>query len=94
MQSGVVFSERDFFKNPLSAEEIRELVAGISVADIFSWRSPAAKKLGSGLDGMDDDGLIELILKEPRLIRRPLVRVGDRLIVGANLKELETLKHS
>ena len=94
MQSGVVFSERDFFKNPLSGEEIRKLVTGVSVADIFSWRSPAAKKLGRGLDGIDDDGLIELILKEPRLIRRPLIRIGDRLIVGANLEELETLKHS
>jgi arsenate reductase-like glutaredoxin family protein len=28
---------------------------------------------------------------EPRLIRRPLVRVGDRLIVGADLEALRAL---
>jgi hypothetical protein len=29
------------------------------------------------------------MLEEPYLIRRPLVRVGDRLIIGANGTKLE-----
>jgi arsenate reductase-like glutaredoxin family protein len=43
-----------------------------------------------GLDpgGLTDDDLIGLMLQEPRLIRRPLVRLGGELIVGANEKSL------
>ena len=31
------------------------------------------------------------MLQEPRLIRRPLVQVGDRVIVGVDKKALEEL---
>jgi arsenate reductase-like glutaredoxin family protein len=37
---------------------------------------------------VDDQRLINLMREEPCLIRRPLVRVGDRLIIGANEKKL------
>lgn len=91
MQSGISLVERDFFKNPFSEKEINELLEVASVTDIFSWRSPAVKKLGNSLEGIHDDGLIALMLKEPRLIKRPLIRVGAKLIIGANLKELANL---
>ena len=85
------FSERDFFKTPLSEGEIRELASFASASEIFSWRSPAVAKLEVDPASMGDDGLIALMLKEPRLIRRPLFRVGSNLIIGANPDALANL---
>ena len=91
MQGGVDFSERDFFKIPLSENEIRDLAGLASASEIFSWRSPAVKKLEVDPASMGDDGLIALMLKEPRLIRRPLFRVGSELIIGASPDSLADL---
>ena len=33
--------------------------------------------------------MLALLLQEPRLVRRPLARVGGRLLVGANPKAVE-----
>ena len=37
---------------------------------------------------LSDDGLIALMLNEPRLIRRPMIKLGTTLIVGAPPKDL------
>ena len=88
MQAGVALAERDFFKEPFSEEELRELAAAASVQEVFSWRSPTAKKLEVNPATLSDDGLIALMLNEPRLIRRPMSKLGTTLIVGAPPKDL------
>ena len=44
--------------------------------------------MGLEPDTLSDDDLVRLMLQEPRLIRRPIVKVGDELIIGANEKSL------
>ena len=82
MREGVELEERDFFKEPLSEEELRGLLHGQQVSDIFSWNSPSFKKLGLDRDALSDDRLIAMMLEEPRLIKRPLVLVDGSLIQG------------
>ena len=81
-------AERDFFKDPLSEAEIRGLSKGRPLSEMFAWRSPSFKALGLEAGALTDDDLIRLMLQEPRLIRRPLVQIGDRLVVGGSEKEL------
>ena len=81
--------ERDFFKDRFSEAEIRGLLAKRSASDIFSWRSPSFKSLGLEAGGLGEDELVRLMLQEPRLIRRPMVQVGDELVIGADSKSLE-----
>ncbi len=59
------------------------------VADLFSWRSPSFKALGLDPQTLDEDYLITLMLQEPRLIRRPFLKVGDHLLIGSDLKGLD-----
>ena len=59
------------------------------MSDIFSWKSPSFKALGINADDLDEERMVELVLNEPRLLRRPLVRIGTYVLVGSNLKELE-----
>ena len=81
-QKGVPHRERELFKEPMTAEEIRGLLRGRPVSDVFATRSPTFKKLGLSDAQLDDDERLRLMTEYPQLIRRPLVTVGDELIVG------------
>lgn len=89
LQDGVQLNERDFFAEPLLEKELRALIGGRPVGDIFSWNSPSFKKLGSSREDLDDEELIRLMLGEPRLIRRPLVGLGSKVIVGTDRDAME-----
>ena len=89
MREGVELNERDFFAEPLSEKELRDLIGGLPIGEIFSWNSPSFKKLGVSREDLDDEELIRLMLGEPRLIRRPLVRVGAKVVVGTDKDAME-----
>ena len=91
-REGVNLEERDFFQEPFSKEELIEAMGGRPVRDIFSWSSPSFRKLGLKRDELSDDRLVEMMLEEPRLIRRPLVLVGDDLIVGSGKAALSRIE--
>ena len=78
--------ERDFFKEPFSQQEIQDLASDVGTAQMFARRSPSLKKMGLADQDLSDEQMVSLMLQEPRLVRRPLVRIGGRLLVGANLK--------
>lgn len=83
--------ERDFFKNPFNRAEIEALLQGRPASEMFNFRSPSFKKLGLERDKLSDNELIDLILKEPRLVRRPVVRIEDKVYFGADKSLLENL---
>ena len=89
LQNGVEIQERDYFKEPFTEQEIRELAQSASISQIFARRSPSLKKMGLADKDLSDGEMVALMLKEPRLVRRPLVRLGGQLLVGANLKAIE-----
>ena len=87
-QDGVELNERDFFKDGFTEAELRDLLGDTPPADVFSWRSPSARKLALDRDSVSAEELIRLMLDEPRLIRRPLIQVEGRLIVGTDKKAM------
>jgi arsenate reductase-like glutaredoxin family protein len=90
-QAGVQLEERDFFQDRFSEAELRRLLGGRPPSQLFAWRSPSFKALGRAPESFTDDELVRLMLQEPRLIRRPLVQAGDRLIIGADKLALAEL---
>lgn len=91
MQKKVEINDRDFFKDPFNQAEIMDLLKGKSASEMFNFKSPSFSKLGLDRNKLDDEKLIELMLKEPRLVRRPVVRIGDRVYFSADKSVLETL---
>lgn len=87
-QDGVELNERDFFKENFTEAELRDLLGETNPADVFSWRSPSARKLELNRDTVTADELISLMVSEPRLIRRPLIQVEGRLIVGTDKRAM------
>ena len=89
MQNGLEVTDRDFFKETFSELEIRELAAMAGTENIFARRSPSLKKLSLADKELSDDEMVKLMLQEPKLIRRPLIRVGDKLMVGGGTAAVE-----
>jgi arsenate reductase-like glutaredoxin family protein len=88
--------ERDFFKNPFNLAEIEDLLQGKHASEMFnfrspSFRSPSFKTLGLEKDKLSNKELIDLMLKEPRLVRRPVVRMGGKVYFAADKSFLENL---
>ena len=69
----------------MTREELNNLTDAIGIENIFSWRSPSAKPYRERKDTITRDELIEAMLAEPRLIRRPIVTSPDSdPIIGFN----------
>ena len=91
LQNNVNLVERDFFKQPFKEVELRDLLNTKPSSELFAWRSPSFKALGISPDILSDDDLVHLMLKEPRLIRRPIILVNDTLVVGSDRKSINEL---
>jgi arsenate reductase-like glutaredoxin family protein len=90
-QQGLEFEERDFFKDLLSEAELEELMTLAPPSELFSWRSPSFRKMKLDKETLEPQDLVRLMAQEPRLIRRPMFRVGDRLVVGGGKKAIDSV---
>lgn len=90
----VPYTERDIFKHPLDAQELSALIQRAPLQDLFSHRSPSARS--QGLDGntQPPELLIEKMLAEPRLIRRPLLLAGDTVVIGCQPDQMREAIHA
>jgi nitrogenase-associated protein len=58
------------------------------------WFNQAAPKVKSGevvLDKIDAETALLMMLKDPLLIRRPLIQIGDRYEIGFDVQRLDGL---
>jgi arsenate reductase len=65
--------------------------AGLSPADVLSTRSRVYQARRDEIDAMDDDALLEAMVAEPTLLRRPLIVAEDMSVTGFDRKRLEQL---
>lgn len=79
----MLHARRDFFRERFTRAELAAVLtrAGLSPRDALSKRSRAYKELGLAGRAVSDNELLELMIAEPTLLRRPLV-VGDETVLG------------
>jgi Spx/MgsR family transcriptional regulator len=91
-QHGIRVKEREMFKQPLSVREIEDVLGDRPVTVALSTRTKQFAARGLNQREHSEAELLRHMEAEPRLIRRPLIQVGDRLLVGFNEAEwAETL---
>jgi Spx/MgsR family transcriptional regulator len=85
-QSGVSYQRREFFRERFSRDELKDLLAsaGLTPRDVLSRRSRVYKERQLESADLTDDQLLDLMVEEPTLLRRPIVIGGARVIVGHN----------
>ena len=74
--------ERDYAKNPLSRAELEDLFKGRDPRDFVNPKSPAFKALGLKGKTLTPDQALDLMSREPNLIKRPLTIAGRAIIAG------------
>ena len=81
---------RSIFANPLNKEEIMQVLRMTEngTEEIISTRSRTFQNLKINLDDLSIDQLIDLVEKNPSLLRRPIIMDDRRLQVGYNEDEI------
>ena len=86
----IAFRERNINSNPLNADEVKQILrlTENGSEDIISTRSKIFKKLNIDFDSLSLSDLVDLVVKYPDLIKRPIVFEDKRLEVGYNEEEI------
>lgn len=92
-ESDVDYERREFFKDRFTKEELRTLLEqnNLTVQDVISTRSTPYKQHDLANRDLTDDEILDLMIEDPRLLRRPIVISGDTVIIGHNEKQLREL---
>jgi arsenate reductase len=91
--SGKPFTAVNYFANPFTKSQLKDLLkkAGLSAKEALRTKEKIYKKLGLSKKDLSDDELIDLMIKHPDLIQRPLVRKGDKVILARPAETVKTL---
>ncbi|KGP91605.1 ArsR family transcriptional regulator [Pontibacillus chungwhensis BH030062] len=86
------YTERNIFSEPLSADEVKEIVRMTEdgTKEIISERSKVFKELDVDLDDLTMRELYELIEQNPSILKRPIMLDEKRLQVGFNEDEIRS----
>lgn len=89
-EAGLDFQERNIFSEPLTRNEIKEILSltETGTEEIISTRSKVYEKLDCDLDDLSFNELVALIEENPGLLRRPIMTDGKRLQVGYNEEDI------
>ena len=92
-ESGVDFSKVNYYLEPLSEKQLRELIRkmGIAPRELLRTSESIYRELGIGKKDLSDDEIIALMVKHPDLMQRPIVERGERAVLGRpteNVKDL------
>jgi regulatory protein spx len=93
MENQIPFKEKNMNIDPLTEEEILNLLSYTTngTTDIMSKRSQDVKDLDIDMDELSLNSWIELVNRNPGILRRPLLLTPDQLIVGYNKEEYSGL---
>lgn len=91
-ESGKDFKVREYIKEPVSEEELSEVLEKLGMAPIELVRTEEKiwKENYKGKD-LSDEELIRVMAEHPKLIQRPIVVKDNSAVVGrpaSNIKEL------
>ena len=90
---GVEFEAINYYESPLSAAQLKELLAklGVGPRDILRKGEAVYRELNIGGQDISDDEMIELMVKNPDLIQRPIVVKGDAAVLARPTENLDEL---
>jgi arsenate reductase-like glutaredoxin family protein len=83
--------ERDYAKTPLAADEVAAIVGDDPIPPFLNTRHTQYKERGFDRTPPSGDELAALLAVEPNLIRRPITRLGDRVVIGFDKTALAAL---
>ena len=91
-EKGIAYKSVHYIEKPLSAAELKSLLrsAGMKPHEIVRKNETAYKDYVAGKD-LSEAQLIELMVKHPELIQRPIVVRGEKAVLARPVVRLSEL---
>jgi arsenate reductase-like glutaredoxin family protein len=83
--------EREYGKNPLSEKELREIIGDDPIEGFLNTRTPLYREKNMKQKPPSKDEAIKLMLKDPNLLKRPVIIKGKKKLTGFNESEVKQL---
>jgi len=92
-ERGVEFEAINYYETPLTESDLRGLLKKLKLTarDILRKDEPIARELGIAKQEFSDAELINLMVKHPDLMQRPIVVRGNDAVLGRPVEKIETL---
>ena len=89
-EQNLEYVEKNIYHEPLTKDEIKEILmlTDEGTEEIISYRSQAYKSLEEDINKLSMSELLDLLIEEPSLIRRPIIMDDRRLQIGYNEEEI------
>ncbi len=83
-ESGVDFEAVDYYLDPLTKMKLKELLKKMRIParELLRTKEPIYRKLKLAQKKVSDDEIVELMVKYPDLIQRPIVEKGPKAILA------------
>ena len=78
----VAIHQVDLRRKPIAPGELRRFVERLGADALLDTEGRAYRDAGLGYMRLDDTGIVERLLADPRLLRLPLVRFGNDVSAG------------
>ena len=87
----VPFEEREYGKYPFSEKELREIIGDGPIVKFLNTRTPLYRERNMKQKPPSKDEAIKLMLKDPNLLKRPVIIKGKKKLTGFNEAEVKEL---
>jgi arsenate reductase len=92
-EAGVDFDAVDYYVEPIPKATLKALLRkmGTPARDLLRTKEPQYKALRLGERELTDDQIVDLMVKYPDLMQRPIVEKGDRAILARPAERLKEI---
>lgn len=92
-ESGVDFKDVNYYTDRLSKAKLKELIhkMGIKAADLLRTKEEIYKSLKLAEKKLTDGEIVDLMLKYPDLIQRPIIEKGEKAILARPAERLKEI---
>lgn len=83
-ENGIEPTIVEYLEEPLSKSELKNLLKllGLGPRDLLRTKEPEYKSLNLADKNLKDEDIIDVIVKNPRLLERPIVVKGKKAVLG------------
>jgi regulatory protein spx len=91
-EHGIEYTERNILTEPLTEDEIKSILrlTEDGTEEIISKNSNTYKELNVDIDSLPLKQLYQLIMENPKMLRRPIMLDEKRIQVGYNDEEIRS----
>jgi arsenate reductase (glutaredoxin) len=91
--SGKPFTAINYYERVFTKTQLKSLLkkAGLSPKDVLRTKEEIYQELGLAKKSLSDDELLDLMVKHPDLIQRPIVEKGEKAILARPADSIKKL---